>query len=178
MELVISSLPVFLFGFVIGVIAMAIFNKLRGGSANPATTKDAFDQYKVDVAEHFTETGKKFQSMASQYQDLYEHLAVGAHTLLDNETATKMLAPPEQSKPGDKSSNKSSGKGNDKSEAAAKAQVKASAGSTPTKPTDNAAANKSGPSAISSKGGGAKASNSSSAKTPEKKPTQNQSNKK
>lgn len=183
MELVISSLPAFLLGLVLGVVAMAIFNKLRGGAANPATTKDAFDQYKVDVAEHFTETGKKFQSMASHYQDLYEHLAVGAHTLLDNETATKMLAPPEQSKSADKSSDKSSDKGNTKAEAVAKAQVKASAGSTMTKPADNTAVNKSGSLASNSKGSAAKASNSSSssastAKTSEKKPTQNQSKKK
>jgi uncharacterized membrane-anchored protein YhcB (DUF1043 family) len=94
MDSVINALPVFLVGFVVGIIVMAIFNKIRGGAANPATTKDAFDQYKADVAEHFTETGKKFQSMASHYQDLYEHLAVGAHTLLDNETADKMLASP------------------------------------------------------------------------------------
>ncbi len=96
MESILNALPTFLVGVLVGIVGMAIFNKLRGGSANPATTKDAFDQYKADVAEHFTETGKKFQSMATQYQELYEHLAVGAHTLLDNETADRMLAPPKK----------------------------------------------------------------------------------
>ncbi len=96
MEPIINALPTFLAGVLVGIVGMAIFNKLRGGSANPATTKDAFDQYKADVAEHFTETGRKFQSMATQYQELYEHLAVGAHTLLDNETADRMLAPPKK----------------------------------------------------------------------------------
>lgn len=97
MDYLISAAPIFLAGVAVGIIAMALYNKVRGGAANPATTKEAFDQYKADVAEHFTETGKKFQSMANQYQELYEHLAVGAHTLLDNETADKLLAPPKKS---------------------------------------------------------------------------------
>ena len=96
MDYLISAAPIFLAGVAVGIIAMALYNKVRGGAANPATTKEAFDQYKADVAEHFTETGKKFQSMANQYQELYEHLAVGAHTLLDNETADKLLAPPKK----------------------------------------------------------------------------------
>ena len=174
MESVISSLPAFLLGLVVGVVAMAVFNKLRGGAANPATTKDAFDQYKADVAEHFTETGKKFQSMASQYQDLYEHLAVGAHTLLDNETANKMLAPPEQSKSSDKL-NDSTGT---KRDAPAKVQVKASGAGTSTKSTGSGLANKDDSSARSSKDKSGKVSGPGSAKTTESKPAQNHGKKK
>ncbi len=68
-------------GLVAGVILMLIVNKLKSGSASPAGVKQEFEEYKNEVEAHFEATSKKFQNMTEQYQDLYQHLSVGATTL-------------------------------------------------------------------------------------------------
>ena len=60
---------------------MLIFNKVRSGSTSAAGVKQDYDAYKTEVEEHFEATSKKFQTMTEQYQDLYQHLSVGATTL-------------------------------------------------------------------------------------------------
>ncbi len=68
-------------GVIVGVVIMLVFNKVKSGSASPASVKQEFDDYKNQVEEHFEATSKKFQNMTEQYQDLYQHLSVGATSL-------------------------------------------------------------------------------------------------
>lgn len=71
----------FIAGLLVGVIAMLVLNKVKSGSASPASIKQDFDDYKSEVETHFEETSKKFKDMTNQYQDLYTHLSVGATSL-------------------------------------------------------------------------------------------------
>ena len=71
----------FAFGLIVGVIAMLVLNKVKSGSASPAGVKQEFEDYKNEVEAHFEATSKKFQNMTEQYQDLYQHLSVGATSL-------------------------------------------------------------------------------------------------
>jgi len=75
------ALIILLVGFVLGIIATLITNKIRSGSAYPAEIKKEMEDYQDKVEAHFDETSNKFKQMASQYQDLYQHLSVGATTL-------------------------------------------------------------------------------------------------
>jgi len=75
------SIILFLSGVIVGVVACLAFNKVKTGSASASALKKEKDQYQADVEAHFEETSKKFKTMASQYQDLYQHLSVGATTL-------------------------------------------------------------------------------------------------
>ncbi len=78
-------------GLLVGVLAMLVFNKLKSGSASPASIKQDFDDYKNDVEAHFEETSKKFKNMTDQYQDLYAHLSVGATSLCRPDSAAATL---------------------------------------------------------------------------------------
>lgn len=91
MDTLIQALPTFFIGLVVGILLMAILNKVRSGAANPATAKKEFEAYQEQVEAHFEETSRKFHAMTNQYQDLYEHLAVGAVSLCRTENAVKLL---------------------------------------------------------------------------------------
>lgn len=71
----------FAIGLIVGVVAMLVVNKIKSGSASPAGVKQEFEEYKNEVEAHFEATSKKFQNMTEQYQDLYQHLSVGATSL-------------------------------------------------------------------------------------------------
>ena len=75
------TLLIFLAGFIVGIAALMINNKLSGGSVSASKIKKEKDDYQVEVEAHFEETSKKFKQMAAQYQDLYQHMSVGATTL-------------------------------------------------------------------------------------------------
>lgn len=77
----VPSLICFAVGFLAGVVTLMLFNKMRSGSASPETVKQQLDQYQQEVEQHFEQTSQKFKSMTEQYQDLYNHLSVGATTL-------------------------------------------------------------------------------------------------
>lgn len=77
----VPSLICFVVGFLAGVVTLMLFNKMRSGSASPETVKQQLDQYQQEVEQHFEQTSQKFKSMTEQYQDLYNHLSVGATTL-------------------------------------------------------------------------------------------------
>ncbi len=79
-------------GFIVGLLAMLIFNKIRSGSVSAGGVKQEFDEYKNDVEAHFEATSKKFQNMTEQYQDLYKHLATGATTLCRPDSVAAALA--------------------------------------------------------------------------------------
>lgn len=79
-ELVIA-LIIFVVGLFCGVIATLVTNKIRSGSASPTAVKREMEEYQDKVEAHFDETSQKFKQMATQYQDLYKHLSVGATSL-------------------------------------------------------------------------------------------------
>ncbi len=79
-------------GLILGVVLMLLLNKLKSGSASPAAVKAEFDEYKNDVEAHFETTSKKFKQMTEQYQDLYDHLSVGATSLCRPESVAAALA--------------------------------------------------------------------------------------
>ena len=90
-----------LIGLTLGIIAMLVFNKVRGGSISPGTLKQEMEDYQGQVEVHFEQTSQKFQQMAAQYQDLYQHLAVGATSLCRPENISPGLT--DQSDPLSKS---------------------------------------------------------------------------
>lgn len=76
-----APLFILLVGFTLGVLATLLFNKIRSGSASPTKIKQEMEDYQDKVEAHFEETSKKFKQMTTQYQDLYQHLSVGATSL-------------------------------------------------------------------------------------------------
>lgn len=78
---VIPAVLCFFAGAIVGISAILLFNKMRTGSASAGKIKQEMEDYQGEVEAHFEETSKKFKDMAAQYQDLYQHLSVGATTL-------------------------------------------------------------------------------------------------
>lgn len=78
---VIPAAVFFCVGTIVGISATLLFNKMRTGSASAGKIKQELENYQGEVEAHFEETSKKFKDMAAQYQDLYQHLSVGATTL-------------------------------------------------------------------------------------------------
>ncbi len=85
-------ISVFVGGLVMGVISMLIINKVSTGSGSPSKLKREMEDYQAQVESHFEETSKKFKDMTDQYQDLYQHLSVGATTLCRPENVAPGLA--------------------------------------------------------------------------------------
>lgn len=77
----VTAVLIFILGLLTGVGAMLLANKLGSGSASPSKIKKEMEDYQEQVEAHFEETSKKFKAMANQYQDLYQHMSVGATTL-------------------------------------------------------------------------------------------------
>jgi len=96
----ILQIGLFVAGLIVGVVAMLIFNKVSTGSGSPGQIKREMDDYQAQVESHFEETSKKFKDMTDQYQDLYQHLSVGATTLCRPENVAPGLA--DQSAPNTK----------------------------------------------------------------------------
>jgi len=71
----------FIIGLIVGVAATLIFNKARTGTASAHKLKKEMEDYQDKVEQHFEQTSQKFKNMTEQYQDLYQHLSVGATTL-------------------------------------------------------------------------------------------------
>ena len=82
---------IFIIGTVVGGISILVFNKLRTGSISPRAIKKEKDDYQTKVEAHFDETAKKFKDMTTQYQELYQHLSVGANNLCRPEKITAGL---------------------------------------------------------------------------------------
>jgi uncharacterized membrane-anchored protein YhcB (DUF1043 family) len=68
-----------------------ISNKLSSGSVSASKIKKEKDDYQAEVEAHFEQTSKKFKQMTAQYQDLYQHMSVGATTLCRPENITPGL---------------------------------------------------------------------------------------
>ena len=90
--IILHSIGIFFAGFVAGIIVILLFNKLKSGSASAVGVKNEYDEYKTQVESHFEETSKKFKEMTEQYQDLYQHLAVGATSLCRPDSVAASLA--------------------------------------------------------------------------------------
>lgn len=90
--LILQFIGIFAVGFFVGVSVMLIFNKLKTGAATASGVRQEYDDYKEQVESHFEETSKKFQQMTEQYQDLYQHLAVGATSLCRPDSLAASLA--------------------------------------------------------------------------------------
>ena len=84
-------IAVFFIGVAVGILATLLFNKLRTGSVSAGSIKKEKEAYQTEVEAHFEETSKKFKAMAGQYQDLYQHLSVGATTLCRPENIAQGL---------------------------------------------------------------------------------------
>lgn len=87
-------------GLVTGVLLMLLVNKIRSGSAAPKNVQHEYDRYQAEVESHFEETSKKFKQMTEQYQELYQHLSIGATSLCRPDSAAATLA--DQRSPMDK----------------------------------------------------------------------------
>ena len=94
---IILLVGVFIAGALTGIIMMLIFNKLSTGSGTAGQVKREMEEYQGQVESHFEETSKKFKEMTDQYQDLYQHLSVGATTLCRPENIAPGLS--DQSSP-------------------------------------------------------------------------------
>ena len=97
---IILLVGVFFAGLILGLIFMFIFNKLSTGSATAGQVKREMEDYQGQVESHFEETSKKFKQMTDQYQDLYQHLSVGATSLCRPENIAPGLV--DQSEPNTK----------------------------------------------------------------------------
>ena len=82
----------FIAGLIVVIIVMLLVNKLKTGKLSPASVKQEFDEYQERVEEHFEQTSKKFKDMTEQYQDLYQHLSVGATSLCRPDSVAASLA--------------------------------------------------------------------------------------
>ena len=51
-----------------------------------------FDDYRQSVTEHFGRTAEHFQAISQQYRELYEHMASGADTLIDQQAIDEKLS--------------------------------------------------------------------------------------
>ncbi len=74
-------------------IGIAIGHTMGSGSRGraDAVQKD-FDEYKAEVKEHFAQTAEHFQTIGREYRALYDHMAVGANSLLDLKEADARLS--------------------------------------------------------------------------------------
>lgn len=82
----------FIAGLVVGIIVMLLVNKLKTGKLSPSAVKQEYQEYQERVEEHFEQTSKKFKDMTEQYQDLYQHLSVGATSLCRPDSVAASLA--------------------------------------------------------------------------------------
>ena len=78
-------------GLVAGIGLTLAYHKIRSGSVSPASAKRELAAYQNQVEEHFNATSDKFRAMASQYQDLYQHLSLGATELCRAERLSRAL---------------------------------------------------------------------------------------
>ena len=68
--------------------------QLRSGKqvAKAADVQKQFDDYRQSVTEHFGRTAEHFQTIGQQYRELYEHMASGADSLIDQQVIDEKLS--------------------------------------------------------------------------------------
>ena len=75
------TILVFIGGIVAGILLTLGFSKLRTGSVSATSVRREMEDYQAEVEAHFEQTSEKFKNLAEQYQELYQHMAVGATSL-------------------------------------------------------------------------------------------------
>jgi len=95
-----------IFGLALGLVAgIAVAKRMNGGTPSKVNELEARIQelqrhhalYREHVSEHFGTTAELVQQMTESYRDVYQHLAVGAQELCNEDVASKLLPAGEQS---------------------------------------------------------------------------------
>ena len=88
MSFLTSDLPSTLLLIAIGVIIGAALTKILNRGPNPAElqqkledTQDQFDSYQKEVGSHFQKTAELVNNLTNSYQEVHQHLSVGAQSL-------------------------------------------------------------------------------------------------
>ena len=66
--------------------------RARGESAKASEVQQQFDDYRREVSQHFGRTAEHFKAIGREYRELYEHMASGADSLCDRESADVKLS--------------------------------------------------------------------------------------
>jgi uncharacterized membrane-anchored protein YhcB (DUF1043 family) len=78
-------------GLVLGVLFTTVRDRFQSKGVSREQLQAEFDDYKEQVEAHFSATSKKFHAVTEQYKELYEHLSVGATSLVDSPDARPMF---------------------------------------------------------------------------------------
>ncbi len=82
-------------GFAIGTLSKNGFNKNEKQTRELETalekSKEENQQYKEDVAKHFTETATLINGLTQKYKDVHDHLAASADALCTDENGKSLL---------------------------------------------------------------------------------------
>jgi uncharacterized protein len=90
----------------LGLVAgIAVAKRMNGSTPSKVNELEAriqelqrhHAQYREHVSEHFGTTAELVQQMTESYRDVYQHLAVGAQELCNEDVASKLLPAGEQS---------------------------------------------------------------------------------
>jgi hypothetical protein len=98
--------------WIIGLVALAVggvIGYLLGRSGSDAgqrqalssqldAAKEELNSYKQDVTEHFEKTAELVNQLTHTYKDVHQHLASGAQSLCDSDTASLALKESMQAK--------------------------------------------------------------------------------
>ena len=63
----------------------------RGDAARSGDLQQEFDAYRQQVTEHFGQTAGHFLALGERVRELYDHMAEGAETLCDQESAGRRI---------------------------------------------------------------------------------------
>lgn len=85
------SVPILLLGMVLGALIVYAIVRPKPGQKTVSEVEAEFDDYKTQVAEHFSKTSEIFKDLTENYRGLYEHMAAGATSLCDAETVGTAL---------------------------------------------------------------------------------------
>ena len=103
MHMLLAALVGLVGGIGLGYLVFYALHGRKTEGRSAAQVQEELDLYREQVQEHFTQTSDLFQSVTTQYRELYDHLSQGAQTLCDPIPATPELELSEQdllAKPG------------------------------------------------------------------------------
>ena len=88
--LVAGGIGLLIVGLGLGFWAAQLRNSKQAAKAEDVQKE--FDDYRKDVTEHFGRTAEHFQAIGQQYRELYEHMAIGADALCDQQEMDEKLS--------------------------------------------------------------------------------------
>ncbi len=71
-------------GFGLGLLAMYLLQKRKGGGKSAEKLREEFETYREDVSEHFATTSELFGDLTEKYRDVYNHLAGSSQKLCED----------------------------------------------------------------------------------------------